>query len=97
MTAQAALNHEKLPRELSFASALAAVNGAWSFASVADQSTLSLHAKTQHLGIAWSLVGHRPNRVEPRAIKRRPKPHRLLKQPREEARAKLIGAGGTRC
>ncbi len=95
--AQAALHHEKLPRELSFASALAAVTGAWALASVADQSTLSMNAKTQHEGITWSLVGHRPNRVEPRAIKRRPKPHKLLNQPREEARAKLIGAGGTRC
>ncbi len=32
-------------------------------------------------------VGDRPNRVEPRAIKRRPKPHRLLMQPRQQARA----------
>ncbi len=95
--AQAALQHEKLPRELSFAGALGAVTGAWALASVADQSTLSLHATTQHLSITWSLVGHRPNRVEPRAIKRRPKPHKLLNQPREEARAKLIGMGGTRC
>jgi len=95
--AQAALTQEKLPRELSFASALTAVTGAWELATVADPSTLSLHAKTQHLGITWSLVGHRPNRVEPRAIKRRPKPHRLLTQPREEARAQLIGGGATRC
>ena len=95
--AQAALNHEKLPRELSFASALAAVTGAWALASVADASALSQHAKMQHVGITWSRVGHRPNRVEPRAIKRRPKPHKLLNQPREEARAKLIGAGRTRC
>jgi hypothetical protein len=95
--AQAAVLHEKLPRELSFASALAAITGAWALASVADAATLSLHAQTQHLGITWSLLGHRPDRVEPRAIKRRPKPHKLLNQPREEARAKLIGGGGTRC
>jgi hypothetical protein len=95
--AQAALLHERLPRELSFASALASVTGAYELASVADPSTLSLHAKAQHLGIASSLVGQRPDRVEPRAIKRRPKPHRLLTQPREEARAKLIGTRGTRC
>jgi putative transposase len=95
--AQAALNHEKLPRELSFASALVAVTGAWTLASVADASMLSKHAKAQHQGITWSRVGHRPNRVEPRAVKRRPKPHKLLTRPREEARAKLIGAGTTRC
>ncbi len=93
--AQAALLHEKMPRELSFAGALAAVTGAWELATVADPSTLSLHAKAQHIAITWSLVGHRPDRVEPRAIKRRPKPHRLLTEPREKARAKLIGASGT--
>ena len=95
--AQAALSQEKLPRELSFASALAAVAGAWALASVAGSSMLSQHAKTQHRNIAWSRVGDRPNRVEPRAIKRRPKSHRLLKQPRAEARAKLIVARGMRC
>jgi putative transposase len=94
--AQAALKHEKLPRELSFAGALAAVTGAWSLASVADAPTLARHAQTQHRGIAWCRVGHRPNRVEPRAIKRRPKSHRLLNRPRAEARAKLVGACGTR-
>ena len=95
--AQAALTGEKLPRELSFASALGAVTGAWALASVADASMLSQHTKAQHGGITWYRVGHRPNRVEPRAIKRRPKPHSLLNRPREEARAKLIGAGRTRC
>jgi hypothetical protein len=92
--AQAALTQEKLPRELSFASGLAAVTGAWALATVADAPTLSLHAKVQHRGIAWSTVGHRPNRVEPRAIKRRPKPHKLLNRPRAEARAKLVAACG---
>jgi Transposase DDE domain len=33
---------------------------------------------------------HRPNRVEPRAVKRRPKPYPLLMQPRREARNTLI-------
>ena len=89
--AQAALQHEKLPRELSFVSALAAVTAAWALASVADAATLRRHALAQHNAIASHRVGHRPNRVEPRAIKRRPKPHRLLTLPREEARAKLIG------
>jgi putative transposase len=94
--AQAALKHEKMPRELSFAGALAAVTGAWELASVSDASTLSRHAEAQHRGIAWVRVGHRPNRVEPRAVKRRPKPHKLLNQPRAEARAKLIRSRGTR-
>ena len=32
----------------------------------------------------------RPGRVEPRAVKRRPKPYPLLTQPRQEARKALI-------
>jgi hypothetical protein len=95
--AQAALGDGKLLRELSFASALAAVTGAWELASVADASLLFRHAEAQHRGIASSRAGHRPNRVEPRAVKRRPKPHRLLTRPRGEARAKLLAARGTRC
>jgi hypothetical protein len=35
-------------------------------------------------------VGHRPHRIEPRAIKRRPPPHDLLTIPRAAARASLI-------
>lgn len=35
-------------------------------------------------------VGDRPNRCEPRAVKRRPKPHDLLTEPRAEARARLL-------
>lgn len=95
--AQAALRDGKLPRELSFAGALAAVAGAWMLASVADASMLYQHAKVQHRNITWTTVGKRPDRVEPRAIKRRPKSHKLLNQPRKEARAKLVGAHGTRC
>ena len=34
-------------------------------------------------------VGNRPGRSEPRAIKRRPKPHRLLRVPRGEARRRI--------
>jgi hypothetical protein len=41
--------------------------------------------------IAASEVGDRPGRVEPRAIKRRPKPHDLLKEPRHVARKRLLG------
>lgn len=39
-------------------------------------------------------VGHRPNRFEPRAVKRRPKPHDLLNEPRHAARARMVAATG---
>jgi len=38
------------------------------------------------LAIAHHAVGNRPDRVEPRALKRRPKPYDLLTKPRAEAR-----------
>ncbi len=39
--------------------------------------------------IASDIVPDRPHRVEPRAVKRRPKPHKLLTQPRKEMRKVL--------
>jgi hypothetical protein len=38
------------------------------------------------LAIARHSVGNRPGRVEPLALKRRPKPYDLLTKPREKAR-----------
>jgi hypothetical protein len=38
------------------------------------------------LAIARHGVGNRPNRLEPRRLKRRPKPHKLLNMPRAKAR-----------
>jgi len=42
--------------------------------------------------IARDQVGHRPNRVEPRARKRRPKPYPLLMVPRDEAKEAWLNA-----
>lgn len=42
------------------------------------------------LAIARHKVGNRPNRLEPRRIKRRPKPHKLMNQPRPKARKQEI-------
>jgi putative transposase len=91
--AQAALSQERLPREVSFAAAMAAVAGAWVQATLAGEEMLTALAKAQWRLIAWYKVGDRPDRVEPRAVKRRPKPHKLLTKPRNEARAELLGAG----
>ncbi len=40
--------------------------------------------------IAADVVPYRPHRVEPRAVKRRPKPHALLTRPRYEMRKALL-------
>jgi hypothetical protein len=39
--------------------------------------------------VAQQYVGHRPRRIEPRAIKRRPKPYPLLTKTRSEAREEV--------
>ena len=46
---------------------------------------------TRHLsGLLQHRVAHRPDRIEPRAIKRRPKPHKLLTKSRNQARTELL-------
>jgi hypothetical protein len=42
--------------------------------------------------IATQEVPNRPNRIEPRVKKRRPKKYNLMNKPRAELRAALIGA-----
>ncbi len=88
--AQAALDQRRLPRSLSFAAAVAVVAGDWNQASLAGQELLVALTKAQWRLIAWHTVGDRPNRVEPRAVKRRPKEHQLLNKPRKEAQAELL-------
>jgi hypothetical protein len=60
-------------------------------ASLDDESTAAL-MQTYCQQLSRHRVGHRPNRVEPSAVKRRPKPHELLTKPRDEARAALLGS-----
>jgi len=45
------------------------------------------------VSIAQQRVGKRPGRVEPRALKRRPKPYPLLNQPRQLARQQILEYG----
>jgi hypothetical protein len=90
-TAQAALAHGKFPRQLSFAAALAAVATSWDHATLAKPDVLAALAQAQFRTIAWHRVADRPDRVEPRAIKRHPKHHAWLRQPRDKARAALCG------
>jgi putative transposase len=92
--AQAAVTYRVLPRELSFAGALAAVAAAWDHATLASPDRRVALAGIQWSLIAWYHVGDRPNRIEPRAIKRRPKSHKLLTKPREEARTELLHGRG---
>ena len=79
--AQAALLSDRLPRELSFKHTLQ-LWGTWGRQGIiASEKTLS----SLFMMIAQHSVGNRPGRIEPRAIKRRPKPYPLLTKPRAVA------------
>ena len=89
---KAAKEHGREPRRLSFKGALQALLG------FAEKLRESSAAKRQWLweiileGVAKDEVGNRPDRVEPRARKRRPKPYPLLMKSRKKARAALLDA-----
>ncbi|MCX7424148.1 MAG: hypothetical protein NTW96_00690 [Planctomycetia bacterium] len=51
--------------------------------------------RTHLKNLAGHRVGHRPDRVEPRAVERRPKPHPLLTKPRAEARLDPLAGAST--
>ena len=87
--AQAAACAKLLPRQLSFCGAKRIINGFMDLLrGTAARGLIRMFAYLRG-AIAHLLLPYRPNRVEPRAVKRRPKPHRLLTEPRNVARAKL--------
>lgn len=87
---QAALAAGRSPRQLSFTAALQKIAASWAPLAVCDETMAHKLIQTNLRHLARHLVGDGPGRVEPRAIKRRPKPQRLLNQPRAEARAELF-------
>jgi len=91
---QAALEAERSPRDLSFTVAMQTIAAAWLVAAIVEE-LVPLLIQLRQVHLASHRVGNRPNRIEPRAIKRRPKPHDLLTIPRDEARAKLLAAPGS--
>jgi hypothetical protein len=87
---QAALARKRSPRQLSFTAALQKIAASWAMLAVSDQETLVLLVAVHLKHLLAHQVGHRPNRVEPRAVKRRPKPHKLLTKPRADARVEAL-------
>jgi len=85
---QAAARSGLSPRQLSFTTAMQTVAASWMTLATEDQVAMLIEVQLDSL--TEQLNGHRPNRVEPRAVKRRPKPHKLLTKPRAEARAELM-------
>jgi hypothetical protein len=87
---QAAAAHGKQPRDLSFKGALQALGAFREGLQWTRGRRRALLWDALLQVIASYEVGDRPNRVEPRAIKRRPKPHKLLNEPRRKARDRLL-------
>jgi hypothetical protein len=85
------------PREVSFAGAVQTVNAfapVLELAGPADRPRLLdilLRIIVRHR------VGDRPNRYEPRAVKRRAKPIAWLTVPRKQARERLARSGAAKC
>jgi hypothetical protein len=89
--AQAADGLGCAPRELSFTGAWQAMTAFAERLQEANAERFAALYEWLLITIGASQVGDRPDRVEPRACKRRPKPYPLLTEPREEARKRLQG------
>jgi len=89
--AQAAQEHDVTPRQLSFAGAMQTLNEFRTLLLTAGDDALPELSTRILAAIASHRVGNRPNRVEPRKIKRRPKGYSRMLKPRAEERAKLLG------
>jgi hypothetical protein len=86
---RAALSKGLRPRQLSFTGALQGVNGFTPALVLAEGAVVVALLDALLESVAAHRVGQRPNRVEPRAVQRRPKAHKLLRVPRIKARKRL--------
>ena len=85
LMAQAAFEYHLQPRQLSFKHTIQIWNTYYLLGKHLDEEMFSLIAKR--------IVSNRPGRIEPRAVKRRPKPYKLLMIPRSEARQEIMTNG----
>jgi hypothetical protein len=91
VSCQAALLEGKHPREISFMASLDAVRSGWVIMTHGTADLRRALGMALLVALGKEQVGDRPNRCEPRAVKRRPKKQRLLMVPRAEAKAALLG------
>ena len=80
--AQAAFVHDKLPRQMSFTVACNTLLSQWLMPP--KESIREALGEYSLFQIACNEVGNRPGRIEPRVIKRRPKPYKLMTRPRNQ-------------
>jgi Transposase DDE domain len=88
--AEAALAAGLLPRQLSLGHALALYNEFRPLLLFASGAVWGVAVKTLLGAMAKFVVGDRSGRREPRKVKRRPKDCKLLTEPRQQARIRLL-------
>jgi putative transposase len=82
--AQAAMVHDKLPRQMSFTAGCNVLLSQWLMPP--DKSIRQMLGQHNLFQIACNEVADRPGRIEPRVVKRRPKPYPLMTKPRNQYR-----------
>lgn len=87
---QAALLQEVHPRSVSFTATKQSIHAARSQLTHASQEERQRQGVLLLEELGKERVGNRPDRYEPRLVKRRPKQYKHLKEPRESARARLL-------
>jgi DDE family transposase len=90
--AQAAIDQDAHPRHCSFLGAVQNLNEFRMLLLTAPADKRAERVQILWLAIVTHRVGDRPDRCEPRAVKRRPKPLRYLTKPRAETKAQLLAA-----
>jgi hypothetical protein len=85
------------PRQVSFAGAVQTLDAFAPVLALAQPQDLPRLLEILLRAIARHRVGDRPNRYEPRAVKRRAKPIAWLTVPREQARNRLARSGAAKC
>jgi hypothetical protein len=90
LQAALAAGARRSPRQLSFTAAMQKIAASWDTLTTCSHTVLVVLIEVHLQHIATHEIGDRPDRVEPRAVKRRPKPHKLLTKPRKQARTELL-------
>lgn len=86
---QSAKEQDRLPRTLSLANALQTLAAGWMVMPLLDRNTQGCLVRMDLVSTGSQTVGNRPGRVEPRAVKKRPKAYRLLTMMRNKAQSVL--------
>ncbi len=87
----AAVLHHKRPRQISFTSTCQYILASWMLTSsrIMTVEQMFRHYVVLYNQIAECEVANRPGRLEPRVVKRRPKPYKLMQKPRNELQREL--------